>query len=560
MGILGCSAPASAERLLLVAVIAGSFAVSLAPAQTIEAVIPLPGGIGNVDVNPNTNSVYVGGSPNDVVQGMVWIDGNTNQLAMSPGPGQGEHVNPVTNKIYAADLYGGHILVYSGADGSLLKTISTFGCPMEAVIDSSFNHVWGGGQCGSGNDPAFPIDGSTDTLISGCVGSGGVMGEATAVNPVTHAFYMLVGGSVEIEKEVNPSTLTLTDAPFSAALVAVNPQTGRMYGADLSGKNVLAIDATTESPVATLPVSQTGAIAVNPTRNRVYAVDLSLSPQAIKVFDGGTNTLIGSMPLRSGDQACCGMAVNSSTGKTYLPVSDLSSQSLLVIDDTLGGSGPKLSSVVNAASYTAPVAPGALVAIFGSGLATATASAAGLPLPTSLNGTQVLMNGIPMPLFFVSAGQINAQVPWNISGSSVSTQASVNSALSNTITAAIAPAAPAVFTTSQSGSGQGAVLISSIGELAAASGSVAGVLSRPVLPGEYISIYCTGLGAVTNPPLSGEGASSSQLSNTLPTPTVMIGDTPANVGFSGLAPGFVGLYQVNAGVPANVPAGDAMPI
>jgi sugar lactone lactonase YvrE len=138
--------------------------------------IPLPAAVNTVDVNPNTNQVYVGGNISNVVQNIVWIDGNTNSIVKSLGVGQGLHVNPATNKIYAADLYAGHILVYSGSDGSLLNTIPTFGCPVEAVVDASLNHIWGGGQCGGGNDPAFLIDGSTDTLISGYIGSGGVMG------------------------------------------------------------------------------------------------------------------------------------------------------------------------------------------------------------------------------------------------------------------------------------------------------------------------------------------------------------------------------------------------
>jgi uncharacterized protein (TIGR03437 family) len=152
------------------------------------------------------------------------------------------------------------------------------------------------------------------------------------------------------------------------------------------------------------------------------------------------------------------------------------------------------------------------------------------------------MNGIAAPLIFVSPGQINAQVPWEISGGSISTQVVANGALSNTVTAASGPAAPGVFTMDQSGSGQGAVLIAAVGHLAAASGSVTGRLSRPVLPGEHISIYCTGLGAVSNPPSSGAPAPSEQLSTTMSTPTVTIGGIPATVVFSGLAPGFVGLY------------------
>jgi uncharacterized protein (TIGR03437 family) len=371
-----------------------------------------------VDVNPITNRVYVGGNINSVLQRMVWIDGNTNQIVKLLGPGQGEHVNPITNKIYAADLYGGDILVYSGADGSLLKTIPAFGCPIEAVVDSSLNHIWGGGQCGVGNDPAFLIDGSTDTLISGYLGSGGVMADCMAVNPVTHAFYVLSG----TEKKVNPSTFAVTNAPFSAVLVAVNPQASRMYGADSSGKNVLVVDAATESLVATLAVSQTGAIAVNPTRNRVYAVDLSVSPQTIEVFDGGTNTPIGIIPLRPGDQACCGMAVNSSTGKIYLPVSNLSSQFLLVIDDTLGAA--PLPSI------TTSSLPGGTVGVAYS----QTLSASGGTPPYS-NWT-VSTGSLPPGLVLNAASGLISGTPSSATGSPFNFSVTVKDSVGNTSAAA----------------------------------------------------------------------------------------------------------------------------
>ena len=78
---------------------------------------------------------------------------------------------------------------------------------------------------------------------------------------------------------------------------------------------------------------------------------------------------------------------------------------------------------------------------------------------------------------------------------------------------------------------------------------------------EFISIFCTGLGPVSNPPATGDVASAILPSNTPTTPTVTIGGvTATNVSFSGLAPGFVGLYQVNVQVPANAPTGSAVPV
>jgi uncharacterized protein (TIGR03437 family) len=104
------------------------------------------------------------------------------------------------------------------------------------------------------------------------------------------------------------------------------------------------------------------------------------------------------------------------------------------------------------------------------------------------------------------------------------------------------------------GSGQGAVEIAPTSLLAAP----AGTLGRPVLPGEYIAIFCTGLGPVTNQPATGAAALSSPLSYTTTVPTVTLGGTAAQVTYSGLAPGFAGLYQVNVLIPSAAPAGTSV--
>ena len=75
-----------------------------------------------------------------------------------------------------------------------------------------------------------------------------------------------------------------------------------------------------------------------------------------------------------------------------------------------------------------------------------------------------------------------------------------------------------------------------------------------------ILIYCTGLGPVNNRPATGAAASVDTLSATTTNPTVTIGNMPAQVLWSGLAPGSVGEYQVNVFVPANTPTGDAQPL
>ncbi len=110
------------------------------------------------------------------------------------------------------------------------------------------------------------------------------------------------------------------------------------------------------------------------------------------------------------------------------------------------------------------------------------------------------------------------------------------------------------------GQGQGAILIAASGEVAAPAQSVPGRGARPVRRGEFISIFCIGLGPVTNPPASGAAALASPPSVALTLPEVTIGGLPTMASFAGLAPFFVGLGQVNVRVPENVPGGNNVPV
>jgi uncharacterized protein (TIGR03437 family) len=110
--------------------------------------------------------------------------------------------------------------------------------------------------------------------------------------------------------------------------------------------------------------------------------------------------------------------------------------------------------------------------------------------------------------------------------------------------------APAIFAANGSGNGQGDA-ISLQGHLAAAA--------TPVTRGQYVMIYCSGLGAVSNQPATGAAAVDAS-STTIRTPSVTIGGVQASSNFAGLAPGYVGVYQVNALVPATITPGPAVPL
>jgi len=147
------------------------------------------------------------------------------------------------------------------------------------------------------------------------------------------------------------------------------------------------------------------------------------------------------------------------------------------------------------------------------------------------------------------------QIPWEAPLGTVTATSTVGSSTTTT-QVTVAQFSPGIFTTTQTGSGQG-IIVGPNG-IAAPSGAFPG--SQPVNPGDFITIYCTGLGPVQNQPATGAAASPSPLPQTTVQATATIGGLAAPVSYSGLTPGGVGLYQVNAQVPAGVTAGNAVAV
>ncbi len=218
-----------------------------------------------------------------------------------------------------------------------------------------------------------------------------------------------------------------------------------------------------------------------------------------------------------------------------------------------GGVVVTTGAVVNGASFAAgyPVSPGSIISIFGANLAGSTQGAAGVPLPTTLGNGSVSIGTAKAPLFFASSGQINAQVPFETMGGYAPVVVNNGSTTAANLHLLLVRAAPGIFTTTQNGTGPGAVLHAANGASVTAA--------SPAKAGEFISIFATGLGAVSPSVTSGRAAPASPLSNTVEAPQVTIAGQPAKASFSGLAPGFVGLYQVNVQVPEGV-SGSALPL
>lgn len=226
------------------------------------------------------------------------------------------------------------------------------------------------------------------------------------------------------------------------------------------------------------------------------------------------------------------------------------------IDFTSSAGGVANRFSGNAANYFQRFAPAMLATIFSfttnSFQVPQPINASALPLPTSLGDLTVTVAGIPAPLLYVSASQINFQVPSAVQPASQVQEIRVTRTSTKQVIASgyfrIDATAPGLFTANSTGSGQLAVLNQ--------DNTVNGA-ANPAKAGSVIQIFGTGTGLVSGQPPDGMPAPGALPTDQLPSVSIGVGPVPSSdVSYSGLAPGFVGLWQINVKVPANVPPGD----
>ncbi|HWP85312.1 MAG TPA: choice-of-anchor D domain-containing protein, partial [Terriglobia bacterium] len=218
--------------------------------------------------------------------------------------------------------------------------------------------------------------------------------------------------------------------------------------------------------------------------------------------------------------------------------------------------------VVNNASYLQgppKVAPGMLAAVFGQNLTNGSSCVAAQncfqsfdttgQLFTTMAGAQVTIDGRPVPIFYATPTQLGIQIPYDLTASTATIQVFVNSEPSAPQTIGVAPFAPGIFTTSQDGTGPGAITHADGRPVDA---------NNPAVAGEVLIMYATGLGQVT-PPV-GTGRRPVGTTSTVTLPTVTIDGIPAVVQFAGLSNCCVGLNQINVVVPPNVRLGPSIPV
>jgi uncharacterized protein (TIGR03437 family) len=227
---------------------------------------------------------------------------------------------------------------------------------------------------------------------------------------------------------------------------------------------------------------------------------------------------------------------------------------VLTVASAAFAQAPVLAGVGNAGDYSLTAAPGGLISLFGTDLATGTAVAT-VPLPNSLLGSSVQVldgaNTQDLPLWFVSAGQINAQLPYTITSSTVQVRVTTSGGTSAVLPVNILPRAPRFLTITEDGLGRPVVTKSDYSVVNRANA---------IHPGDYGLIFGIGLGAVTPAIVAGatpgDGAAGTPLNLVTDPVTVTLNGTSFTPTWVGLAPGLAGVYQTNFRMPYFNFAGD----
>ncbi|MGA2135193.1 MAG: protease pro-enzyme activation domain-containing protein [Bryobacteraceae bacterium] len=229
---------------------------------------------------------------------------------------------------------------------------------------------------------------------------------------------------------------------------------------------------------------------------------------------------------------------NSITASYSGDASYNASTSTVTVTITSSGNGvPAVSSTLNGASFTASLAPGGVLSVFGSNLSPATGSAPAAPLPTMMGGTWVTINGVTAPLYYVSPTQLNIQVPYETPTNAAARVVINNNGATASASITVSPEAPAIFTFDND----------------------APVPYTTAARGQEIALYVTGAGAVLPSIADGAAPAANTTLADLPAPVgavgVTVGGVTAVLDFVGMPTWAVGVVQINYTIPSSAPLG-----
>jgi uncharacterized protein (TIGR03437 family) len=191
------------------------------------------------------------------------------------------------------------------------------------------------------------------------------------------------------------------------------------------------------------------------------------------------------------------------------------------------------------------LAPGNVAQVYGTGMASVSQSPNAVPLVNAFNGTFLLIGAIQAPLYYVSPGLLDVQIPAELApNQQYAAVLSANGALSLPETITLVPEQPGM-----AANADGTVIAQHAVDYSLVTAA------HPAKPGEPLIIYLAGMGA-TNPPVASGAVTPSALVPTIVQPTMSVDGQPAAIAYAGLTPDGIGLYQINFTVPTNARSGN----
>jgi uncharacterized protein (TIGR03437 family) len=417
----------------------------------------------------------------------------------------------------------------------------------------------------TGNHCIRKVTGTTITTFAGTCSFSGGSGDngpatqarlnaprAVAVDASGNNVYIADTGNNRIRK-VSAGSIT---AVAGTSLAAFGGDGGPALSAQFFGPRGIAVDASGNIYVADYTNSRVRMISTNGIITTIGG-----NGRFGYTGDGGAGTS-AALNFPSG------VAVDAA-GNVFVSDTQNNVVRKLAAPSAPGGSTtpPSVQSVQSAGSFGAfaNTAPGSWIEIFGANLAPDARTwtggdFVGINAPTSLDRSSVTIGGQAAFVSYISSGQVNAQVPSNVGTGPQPVTVTTAAGTSTPINIQVDPMAPGMLApTSFNIGGQQyvAAMFTDGVTYVLPTGAIPGIPSRPAKPGETIVIYGIGFGKVTNNLPAGQIVQ--QLNNLVNPIQISFGGTPAALGYWGLEPAAVGLYQFNAVVPAIAPS-DAVPL
>jgi uncharacterized protein (TIGR03437 family) len=498
---------------------------------------------GGIYWNATNNST--GASAISYIPETAWNDSATDKMPSSGGGG--------TSVLFSKPSWQ----TGPGVPGDNARHVPDVAVNASADHDGYMTYTGGSTQVAGGTSAGAPVFAGLTALLNQQLGTGGVGN----INPNLYALAQSAPGIFhDVTTGNNIVTVPCTRRAATCNSPAVGYNAGVGYDQATGLGSVDAFKFVTQWNGGSAPqTSLFPRITLLSNVSSVVANDVVYVIATVTSTDGtepvGTvafavgQTQLGTAPLTgSAGTATATLVVNAA----QLPVgagtitADYNSQVTASVTVNVGESGsggatPAIKGLANGASFKQSFAPGEVLTVFGSQLSLSTQSAAATPLPLSAGGVSALVNGVVAPLYYVSPGQLNIQIPYETTVNSTATLSINDNGQVSTQSFSVAAVAPGIFT-------------DSTGALVPTPGAVRG---------QEIAFYITGAGMVSPAIPTGAAPLASTALANLPAPvnttTVTIGGATATIDFIGIPPGLVGVTQINVQVPSGISTG-AQPV